>query len=191
MSIRMNKITYLSLLTSVVATSLFTTHSAYSTAIAIIKDGKIIYQHNFGFSDIAAKKPVTNDTAFYVASTTKPFYALSTLIDIDNKQLKATDTLANLFPKGSFTQLSHEVLNKVTVQDLLLHGSGIENEDLGWAVAYTGIHDLSSRKKMLFEQTKVLEKTKYGEIDYTNLGYNLLSVWSDSHNKKSWQEKIR
>lgn len=207
----MNKIIYLALLTSALATDSVhstevadfseltrfveqakaTTKLPSGTAVAIIKDGKIIYQHNFGFSDITAKKPVTNDTAFYVASITKPFYALSTLIDINNNQLKATDTLADLFPKGSFKQLSPEALNQVTVQDLLVHGSGIENEDLGWAVAYTGIHDLSSRKNMLFEQTKVLDKTKHGEFDYTNFGYNLMSVWSDSHNKITWQEKIQ
>ncbi|WP_019029967.1 serine hydrolase domain-containing protein [Colwellia piezophila] len=207
----MIKMTYLALLTSVVATSSMhnaqatdfsaltkfveqakvTTELPSGTAIAIIKDGKIIYQQNFGYSDIAKKKQVTKDTAFYVASTTKPFYALSTLIDIDNNELKATDTLASLFPQGSFKQLSAEVLNQVTVQDLLVHGSGIDNEDLGWAVAYTGIHDLSSRKQMLFEQTKLLEETKHGEFDYTNFGYNLLSVWSDANNKITWQEKIQ
>ncbi len=207
----MIKMTYLALLSSVLATSTMhnaqatdfsalttfvkqakaTTELPSGTAIAIIKDGKIIYQQNFGYSDIASKKQVTNDTAFYVASTTKPFYALSTLIDINNKELKTSDTLATLFPKGSFKQLSDEVLNQVTVQDLLIHGSGIENEDLGWAVAYTGIHDLSSRKQMLFEQTKVLKETKHGKFDYTNFGYNLLSVWSDSNSKITWQEKMQ
>ncbi|PKI17704.1 serine hydrolase domain-containing protein [Colwellia sp. 12G3] len=211
MSISMNKITYLALLTSVLTSNLVhstevadfstltkfveqakaTTQLPSGTAIAIIKDGKIIYQHNFGFSDIAAKKTVTNDTAFYVASTTKSFYALSTLIDIENGQLKATDSLATLFPKGAFSQLTPAVTNQITVKDLLVHGSGIENEDLGWALAYTGIHDLSSRQKMLFEQTTELEKTKHGEFDYSNFGYNLLSVWSDSHNKITWQEKIQ
>ncbi|KGJ91744.1 serine hydrolase domain-containing protein [Colwellia psychrerythraea] len=207
----MIKMTYLALLSTVLATS--SVHNAQATdfsaltkfvkqakattalpsgtAIAIIKDGKIIYQQNFGYSDIANKKPVTEETTFYVASTTKPFYALSTLIDIDNKELQANDTLASLFPKASFKQLSPEVLNRVTVQDLLVHGSGIENEDLGWAVAYTGIHDLSSRKQMLFEQTTELEKNKHGEFDYTNFGYNLLSVWSDSNNKLTWQEKMQ
>jgi len=177
-------------LTAFVEQAKITTELPSGTAIAIIKDGKIIYQQNFGYSDIAMQKRVTKDTAFYVASTTKPFYALSTLIDINKGQLKATDSLATLFPKSSFAQLTPEVANQVTVKDLLVHGSGIENEDLGWAVAYTGIHDLSSRKKMLFEQTKALEESKYGEFDYSNFGYNLLSVWSDSQSKISWQEKL-
>jgi len=178
-------------LTTFVEQAKITTELPSGTAIAIVKDGKIIYQQNFGYSDIEKQKPVTNDTAFYVASTTKPFYALSTLIDIEQGQLKATDTLATLFPKGSFVQLTPSVANQVTVKDLLVHGSGIENEDLGWAVAYTGIHDLSSRKQMLFEQTKVLKETKHGEFDYTNFGYNLLSVWSDSNNEMSWQDKLQ
>ncbi len=178
-------------LTSFVKQAKNTSELPSGTAIAIIKDGKVIYQKNFGYSDIAMQKRVTKDTAFYVASTTKPFYALSTLIDIDKGQLKATDSLATLFPKDSFTQLSPEVVKQVTVKDLLVHGSGIENEDLGWAVAYTGIHDFASRKAMLFEQTKPLKETKHGEFDYTNFGYNLLSVWSDSHNKISWQEKLK
>jgi CubicO group peptidase (beta-lactamase class C family) len=178
-------------LTAFVEQAKVATELPSGTAVAIIKDGKIVYQQNFGYSDIANKKLVTNDTAFYVASTTKPFYALSTLIDIDKGQLKATDTLATLFPKGSFLHLSPEVAKQITVKDLLVHGSGIENEDLGWAVAYTGIHDLSSRKKMLFEQTKVLTESKHGDFDYTNFGYNLLSVWSDENNELSWQEKLQ
>jgi CubicO group peptidase (beta-lactamase class C family) len=161
------------------------------TAVAIVKDGKVVYQNNFGYSDIANKKLVTKDTYFYVASTTKPFYSMSTLIDINNKQLKADDTLATLFPKGSFKMLPDEIANQVTVKDLLVHGSGIENETLGWAVAYTGLHDLEARKRMLFETTKPLEKVKYGEFDYTNFGYNLLSVWYDENHQISWQESIQ
>ena len=161
------------------------------TAIAIVRDGKIIYQKNFGYSNIANKKLVTKDTAFYVASTTKPFYSMSTLIDINNKGLMADDNLATLFPKGTFKHLSDEILNQVTVKDLLVHGSGIESQELGWAVAYTGIHDLDSRKKILSETTKSLGEGKYGTFDYSNFGYNLLSVWYDDNHELSWQESIK
>ena len=161
------------------------------TAVAIVKDGKIIYQENFGYSNIAENKLVTKDTSFYVASTTKPFYAMSTLVDINNNQVKADDNLATLFPKGTFKKLTDEVVNQVTVKDLLVHGSGIESEDLGWAVAYTGLHDLDLRNKMLAETTKSLEDVKYGEFEYTNFGYNLLSVWYDNTHKMSWQQSLQ
>lgn len=161
------------------------------TAVAIVKDGRIIYQHSFGYSDIAEKKQVSKDTSFYVASTTKPFYALSTLIDIDNSRLKADTTLATLFQKNGIKQLSKEVMNQVTVRDLLVHGSGIENEDLGWAVAYTGLHDLPVRRKMVTEKTVVEKDVKYREFNYSNFGYNLLSVWHDDNHQLSWQETIQ
>lgn len=161
------------------------------TAVAIVKDGKIIYQENFGYSSIEEKKRVSKDTAFYVASTTKPFYSMSTLVDIDDGRLKADDTLAKLFSESTFKHLPSELTNQVTVKDLLVHGSGIESAELGWAVAYTGIHDLDSRKKMVFDTTKPLGKVKYGEFKYTNFGYNLLSVWYDDNHKMTWQESIQ
>jgi len=161
------------------------------TAVAIVKDGKIIYQENFGYSNIQQKIPVTKETSFYVASTTKPFYAMSTLVDINNNQLKADDTIGKLFANNPFKQLSKDVVNQVTVNDLLVHSSGIENEALGWAVAYTGLHDLQTRKELVSEKTFSLNKSKYGEFNYTNFGYNLLSVWYDDNHDISWQQNIQ
>ncbi|MGM9451672.1 serine hydrolase, partial [Klebsiella sp. K47] len=49
------------------------------TAVVVVKDGKVIHEGYYGLADIAAGTPVTADTVFYIASATKPFFALNAL----------------------------------------------------------------------------------------------------------------
>ncbi|MFT3763324.1 MAG: serine hydrolase [Pseudoxanthomonas sp.] len=42
------------------------------TAIAVVKDGRIVWEGYFGFADIEARTPVTRDTGFYIAPASRP-----------------------------------------------------------------------------------------------------------------------
>lgn len=44
-----------------------------SAAVAL--DGKILWEHGFGYADVAARRPATPDTVYHLASLTKPFAA--------------------------------------------------------------------------------------------------------------------
>ena len=65
------------------------------TAIAVVKDNKIIYQGYFGYADIANEKKVDANTSFYIASITKPYFALSMLLKEAQGQNTAQDLKYN------------------------------------------------------------------------------------------------
>lgn len=156
------------------------------TAVAVIKDNKIIYEGYFGYADIESKQLVNEDTVFYIASMTKPFFALTTLLQEHQGEISESTSMAELFPGAKFKGFEPE---KVNVRHLLTHTSGLDNHPLVLATAYTGIHD-SSLRKTLVENTHPHKTVKLNQFEYTNVGYNILSVWFEEEFQQSWQKTL-
>lgn len=157
------------------------------TAIAVVKDNEIIYQGYFGYADIANAKKVDANTSFYIASITKPYFALSMLLKETQGQLSENSDLQALFPSSKFSGFD---ASKVTVKQLLSHTMGIDNKPLVMATAYTGLHDKKVRQ-YLVNKSYLNEEFPLGTFDYSNVGYNILSVWSDKADKKPWQDMLK
>lgn len=157
------------------------------TAIAVVKDDKIIYQGYFGYADIAKQKRVDENTSFYIASITKPYFALSMLLKEKQGQLTQSSNLANLFPNSVFSGFD---ANKVTVKHLLSHTMGIDNAPLVMATAYTGLHDEKIRQQLV-DKSYVNEAFPLGSFSYSNVGYNILSVWSEKADETPWQDMLQ
>ncbi|TQV88328.1 serine hydrolase domain-containing protein [Aliikangiella coralliicola] len=156
------------------------------TAVAIINDDKIVYEGYFGYADIEARQKVDEKTSFYIASMTKPFFALATLLKEHQGDISENTSLRALFPKMSFNGIQPET---VTVKHLLSHTSGIDNHPLVLATAYTGIHDNSIRN-LLVRKSYPHENVKLNQFEYTNVGYNILSVWFENKFGQSWQKSL-
>ncbi|MEZ4533967.1 MAG: serine hydrolase domain-containing protein [Cyanobacteriota/Melainabacteria group bacterium] len=63
-------------------------------SLAILDRGTVIFQKPYGYADLAANEPVTNDTIFGLASLTKTFTALSLLTLVDRGLIKLDAPLA-------------------------------------------------------------------------------------------------
>jgi CubicO group peptidase (beta-lactamase class C family) len=156
------------------------------TAVAIVKDGKIIYEGYFGFSDIYAKKSVTRNTSFYIASATKPFFALNALLKTEEGLIDTQISLQEMFPDTRFKEID---ATSVKTKDLLVHSSGIDNQPLVWATAFSGIHNTQSRNALV-AASYLNRDAKLGTFKYTNVGYNILSVWLDQKMAMPWQDQL-
>jgi CubicO group peptidase (beta-lactamase class C family) len=163
-----------------------TTGLPSGTAIAVVRDGRIVYEGYFGLSDIAAKTPVTRDTPFYIASATKPFFALNVLLQAQAGKMNLQTSLQQMFPQTRFPNID---ATSVTSTDLLVHASGIDNAPLVWATAYSGIHDTRSRLALVADSHPDA-KVKRGTFEYTNVGYNIASVWLDRQVGAPWQQQL-
>ena len=82
------------------------------------------------------KTKVDENTVFYIASMTKPFYSLLTLMQEEQGKLDTAWSLAKIMPEVGFKPSIRA--DKVTIKDLLVHTSGIDNWPLIQATAYTG-----------------------------------------------------
>lgn len=157
------------------------------TAVIVVKDSKVAYQGYFGLADIQAKTPVTRDTVFYIASATKPFFALDALLAEHAGRLDTGTSLQAMFPDARFTDFD---AGKVTARHLLTHTSGIENGALGWAAAFSGVHDADSLNRLV-AASQANTEAPLGTFDYTNVGYNITSVWRDRVDATPWQAQLQ
>jgi D-alanyl-D-alanine carboxypeptidase len=89
-------------------------------AIAIVKNGKVVFKKGYGVADLDSKVPITSSTNFNICSMTKQFTAYSVLQLQSRKKLSLDDQLIKYFPDFSST-----VGRSVTIRNLLTHSSGI------------------------------------------------------------------
>lgn len=155
-----------------------------ATAVVVVKGDRIIYEGYFGYQDIAEKRPADEHTLFYLASATKPLTALNFLLDAQAHPELASTTMSQMFP--SFELASRK---QVTVQQLLTHTASINNLPLVLATAYSGEHTPQTRRDII-DQLSSASSEPVGEFKYTNVGYNIYSVYADSLFATPWQQKL-
>lgn len=154
-------------------------------ALLICKDGKVIYKKAFGYTDIENKIPNTTETIFQIGSISKMMTAAGILLLINEGKLSLSDTLTKFIP--DFIAPA----NKVTIENLLLHNSGIKN--------YTSIPEWNPNweSKRTLEETIELVKNKQfdfmpGEkFQYNNSGYVILAFIIEKVSGLSFDEYMK
>ncbi len=97
-----------------------------------IKDGKVVHLKGYGHRDVTSKAPVTPDTLFQIASTSKAFTALAVMMLVDEGKLKLADRPVTYVP--DFKISSPATDQAITVFDLLTHRSGLPRTDAAWVI---------------------------------------------------------
>ncbi len=96
-------------------------------AIAILQDGKM-ESKGFGLAAIDPPKPVTPDTLFDIASSSKSLTAASVaLLVADNEkypQVQWDAKMSTILP-DDFVMSKDDYTNDITVEDILCHRTGL------------------------------------------------------------------
>jgi len=92
-------------------------------AVAIVKDGKIVYKKGFGVKSVVTKQPVNEYTDFAIASNSKAFTTTALAILVEEGKLSWNDKVKDYIPE--FRMYNDYVENNFTIQDLLTHRSGL------------------------------------------------------------------
>ncbi len=159
----------------------------FGSAIALVHNGKLIYQHHSGYADIQRQLPVNSETAFYIASATKPFTALAFLLLAQQGKVNLEQSLQQMWPQQKFANID---ASRITLRQLLSHQSGLDNQPLVWATAYSGIHTPQTLKALISQSVPDPE-AKTGEFRYSNVGYNIASLWLDEQSGTAWQDQLQ
>jgi CubicO group peptidase (beta-lactamase class C family) len=91
-------------------------------AIAISKDGEVIYENGFGYRDIEKKLPVTPNTVMGIASISKSFTALEIMRLADEGFLDTDDLVIKHLPELKIANID---MNKLKIKHLLSHTTGL------------------------------------------------------------------
>jgi CubicO group peptidase (beta-lactamase class C family) len=139
-------------------------------AIAIIQGGKVIYSHGYGMADLEHAVPISTNSVFDIASTSKQFVAMSVALLARQGKLSLDDEIQKYLPE--IRQYEYPI----TIRHLIHHTSGLRDyvavmELAGWRFE----NDYSDDEIIsLITRQKELNFQPGEEHLYSNTGYFLL-----------------
>ncbi len=155
-------------------------------AVAIIKDGEIIFSKGYGTRNVDTGDPVDGNTLFAVASNSKSFTAAALAMLIDEGKLSWDDKVRDYLPW--FELYDPYVSDNFNIRDLLTHRSGLMtfSGDLLW-------YGTNLSRREVVESAKYLEPTfsfrdGYG---YSNIMYIAAGLVIEEVSGMAWEDFIR
>src|SRR5258706_4174319 len=151
--------------------------------IAIIADktGKVHYQNLAGYADAEAKKPISQDDVFWIASMSKMFVGASIMMLVDEGKVSLDDPVAKFIPqlgkwmvaeeKDSSHVLLKPVLHAVTIRQILSHTSGLSG--LSELQQITGADSTPLKARAISSVTGPLQWQPGDKYQYGNQGMNI------------------
>jgi CubicO group peptidase (beta-lactamase class C family) len=98
-------------------------------ALAVAKDGRLVYARGFGYADPTAKTRVQPRARFRIASISKPITAAAILRLVEMGKLRLEDVAFDLLDfKAPAGQIEDPRLRKITIRQLLEHTAGFDRD---------------------------------------------------------------
>ena len=97
---------------------------AGAVTVVVSKD-KVLHLETTGFADVAAKRPMSPDTLFWIASMTKPVTGVAILMLQDEGKLTVGDPVAKHLPEFAALKTPSGKPANLTIAQILTHTSGL------------------------------------------------------------------
>jgi CubicO group peptidase (beta-lactamase class C family) len=146
------------------------------------------FARGFGVADVSTGERATEDTAFYIASSTKSMTSLALAKLEARGELDLDATLAEFAPDAPLPTSVRA--NEARLRNLLSHTSGIANEPIEFRFTETGQHDAQTLWRLLAASEPNL-KAPLGRFAYANIGYNITTILTDRRLGVRWQDILR
>lgn len=140
-------------------------------AVAVEKDGKVIYKRGFGSAELEYNIPITPSTVFHIASVSKQFTCFSILLLEKQGKLSINDDIRKYIPEvPDFGKV-------ITLNHLMHHISGLRDQWELLAMAGWRLDDIITKDQILriVSRQKELNFNPGDEYLYCNTGFTLLA----------------
>ena len=97
---------------------------AGAVTLVVSKD-RVLHLESIGFADVAAKRPMTPDALFWIASMTKPVTGVAVLMLQDEGKLSMADPVAKYLPEFAALKTPSGKSANLTITQILTHTSGL------------------------------------------------------------------
>ena len=133
-------------------------------SVALVDNGKIVYQGGLGVRELGKPEPVDENTLFMAASNTKGMTTLLLAELVDEKKLKWDQPVIDVYP--GFKLGDADTTKKVLVKNLICACTGLPRQDLEWLFEFKNATPESSLALLGTMQPT----SKFGEVfQYSNL----------------------
>jgi len=154
-------------------------------AVAVVKDGKVIFMKEYGTKTAGGNDPVTNDTVFQIGSTSKAFTAALVAMEVDSGRMNWSDPMVKYVP--DFKMSDPWVTKEYTITDSMAQRSGL--------AAYWGM-DLAT---FGLDRDDMIHALRYAEpvssfrssFMYQNVPFVATGAAIEKTSGKSWEDNIQ
>ncbi len=95
-----------------------------AVTVVVTKD-KVLHLESTGLADVAAQRPMTPETLFWIASMTKPITGTAVLMLQDEGKLNVADPVAKYMPEFANLKTPSGKPANLTITQILTHTSGL------------------------------------------------------------------
>lgn len=140
-------------------------------AIAIMKEGKVIFKKGYGMANLEYDVPITPGSIFHIASESKQFTAFCIVLLANEGKLSLDDDIRKHLPYVP------DFGKKITIRHLIHHTSGLRDQWQLLSIGGQAIDDVIKQEHIikLVSKQKDLNFEPGSRMLYCNTGYTLLA----------------
>ena len=147
------------------------TNNTPGAAVAIVKDGEIVYKKGYGIANLEYDIPITPTSIFHIASVSKQFTVFSILLLEKQGKLSLDDDIRKYIPEVP------DFGKTITLRHLASHTSGLRDQWNLLSMAGWRMDDVITKEHVLklVSKQKELNFNPGDEYVYCNTGFTLLA----------------
>jgi CubicO group peptidase (beta-lactamase class C family) len=156
-------------------------------AVAVVKDGKVVFSKGYGSANLEHRLPVTPKTVFQIGSVSKQFTAFATYLLEKQGKISLEDDLRKYIPELP------DYGKTIRIRHLLAHTSGVKDQSALLTLAGWRMDDVTTTPQVLrlLSRQKELNFEPGTQFLYSNSGYLLLAEIIRRASGRSFAEYTR
>jgi CubicO group peptidase (beta-lactamase class C family) len=138
-------------------------------ALAVVANSRVLFASGYGFRDLITKLPVTTETVYPIASTSKAINSTLLGMLVDEGSLAWDAPVQCYLP--SFRLYDPLISSAVTVRDLITMRTGLPRHDLVWDGNVATRSEIVARLAHLQPSAGFRERYQYNNLTVTTAGH--------------------
>lgn len=145
------------------------TQKIAGAAVAVVVGDKVVLLKGYGWRDMAARRPVTPDTMFPIASITKQFTVASLGTLVRQGKLDWDKPVRDYMP--DFRLHDDYATLRATPRDLVTHRIGLPRHDFAWFGSALSRDDLYKQLRHFSFSKDIRTRFQYNNFMFMTAGY--------------------
>jgi CubicO group peptidase (beta-lactamase class C family) len=138
-------------------------------SVIVLQRGQVVFRKSYGEASLEEARAATPTTNYRLASVTKEFTAMATLLVAQDGGLRLDDSISKFFPELP------PKLHAITVRNLLTHTSGLlDYEDFVPDTQTVQVHDSDVLRLLSIHDSVLFQPGERWQ--YSNSGYSMLAL---------------
>ena len=156
-----------------------------SLTVAILRDGKIVYDKSLGYENVKEQTKATLQTQYHVASVSKAFTATLAVLLHEQGTIDLDQPVATYLPEDVTISTTSDIGATITLRQLARHTSGLPRGVPGFVQSIEGYYALEPQRLYQLLSKVKLEYEPDTAEEYSNLGFGLLGHTLETATGKS------